>query len=59
MIYSYIAACIGAIYTRLQLTNDCAMWIGCFEFTVQRIPQIRFIALRLMDPIVGYRVTGL
>ena len=42
-----------------QVTNDCAMWIGCFEFTVQRIPQIRFIALRLMDPIVGYRVTGL
>jgi len=27
--------------------------------SVQRIPQIRFIALRLMDPIVGYRVTGL
>jgi transposase len=60
---SWAGVCPGSYESagikKSQVTNDCAMWIGCFEFTVQRIPQIRFIALRLMDPIVGYRVTGL
>jgi len=51
MIYSYIAACIGAIYTRLQL--NCLLELASNDYHYERLMLYREFRYResLMDKI--------